>query len=121
MKILSRLAPLALAVPLALAGCGEQAAQKQTPGGANDDAEGKIQAALDKLNPEDRRLAEAQKFCAVNAKNRLGSMGAPVKIEVEGQPVFLCCNHCEERARKDPGKTLARVKELKEKNPPPKK
>jgi hypothetical protein len=119
MKILSRLAPLALAVPLALVGCGEQAAQK--PGSANNDEEANIRAALDKLGAEDRRLAEAQKFCAVQEKNRLGSMGPPIKMDVNGQPVFLCCNHCEKRARSDPEKTLARVKELKEKNAPPRK
>jgi hypothetical protein len=118
MKILSRFAPLALAVPLFLAGCGDQAAQKPTSGSARNDKEANIQAALAKLSPEDRRLAEAQKYCAVNTKNRLGSMDVPVKIEVKGTPVFLCCESCKGEAEMYPEKTLAKVKELKEKNAP---
>jgi hypothetical protein len=74
-----------------------------------------IAAALDKLSPEDRKLAEAQKFCAVDSENRLGAMGKPAKIMVKGEPVFLCCKHCVEEAEKDPDKTLAKLKELKAK------
>jgi hypothetical protein len=117
MKILSRLAPLALAVPLALAGCGEPAAQKQTPNNAKNE-EAEIQAALAKLSPEDRKLAEGQKYCAVEEENRLGSMGPPLKLVIKDTPVFLCCKGCKKTAEKDADKTLARVKELKEKNAP---
>ncbi len=116
MKIRCALAILVLSVPLALAGCGEQA----PPGnGKKADAEAKIRAALEKLPPEDRPLAEAQKFCAVEGENRLGSMGTPVKVVVKDQPVFLCCKGCKEKALQDPEKTLARIKELKENNTPP--
>jgi hypothetical protein len=78
-----------------------------------EDAE--IQAALAKLGPEDRKLAEEQKFCAVENDNRLGEMGTPVKVMVRDQPVFLCCKSCKEEALADPDKTLAKVKELKAK------
>ena len=77
----------------------------------------KIEAALNELPEEDRALAKAQKFCAVaGEKGRLGSMGKPVKIMVEGQPVFLCCDGCEEEAQKNPQETLAKVEKLKEAN-----
>ena len=76
----------------------------------------KIEAALSELSEEDRTLAKTQKFCAVNAKGRLGSMGKPVKIMVEGQPVFLCCDGCEEDALKNPQETLAKVEKLKAAN-----
>ena len=76
----------------------------------------KIEAALNELSEEDRGLAKAQKFCAVAEKGRLGSMGKPVKIMVEGQPVFLCCDGCEEEALKNPQETLAKVEKLKEAN-----
>ncbi len=74
-----------------------------------------IAANLAKLSTEDRKLAEVQKYCA-EEDNPLGAMGVPVKIMLKGQPVFLCCKGCVERAREDPDKTLAKIKELKAKN-----
>jgi hypothetical protein len=74
-----------------------------------------IKAALAKLDPKDSQLAEAQKFCAVQNDNRLGSMGTPVKVMVKDQPVFLCCKSCQKKALADPDKTLTKVKELKAK------
>jgi len=72
-------------------------------------------ASLARLDPEDRKLAEEQKYCVVQNDKRLGSMGTPVKIMVKGQPVFLCCGGCEKKALADPDKTLAKVEELKAK------
>ncbi|HVX14230.1 MAG TPA: efflux RND transporter periplasmic adaptor subunit [Pirellulales bacterium] len=76
------------------------------------DPDARIKAALAKLSREDRKLAEAQRFCAVEEENLLGSMGTPVKLVIEGQPVFLCCEGCEDAAKTDPKKTVAKVKEL---------
>jgi hypothetical protein len=73
-----------------------------------------IKAALELLDPADRKLAEAQKFCAVESENRLGAMGKPIKVMVKDQPVFICCKGCEKAAKADPDKTLATVKKLKE-------
>src|SRR5205807_205907 len=56
--------------------------------GADEDAE--VRAALAKLSPADRRLAEEQGYCPVLG-TRLGGMGTPVKILLQGKPVFLCC------------------------------
>jgi hypothetical protein len=77
--------------------------------------EADIRAALDQLAPEDRKLAEAQKFCAIEEENRLGSMGKPIKLVLKDQPVFLCCKGCKMKAERDPDKTLAKVKELRAK------
>lgn len=101
-------------------GCGETStpAPAKSPSGAaanstsTDDP--KIAEAIAKLPEEERALAAAQKFCAVEDKSRLGSMGKPHKILVEGQPVFLCCAGCEEEALKDPQATLAKVEKLKQ-------
>jgi hypothetical protein len=78
----------------------------------DDPDEQKIQAELAKLTPADRQLAVAQRFCVTFEKSRLGSMGPPVKIMVEGEPVFLCCEGCEQSAKEDPKATLAQVKKL---------
>src|SRR5438094_10105269 len=112
---------LSLAV-LLTAGCKESSPAKSQPAAnpqpskpvseANEEAE--IAAALAQLSPEDRKLAEAQRFCPVS-EDRLGipSMGVPVKIMVKGEPVFICCKGCSKDAQKEPEKTLAKVKELK--------
>lgn len=41
----------------------------------------------------DRLLIQAQRICPVTGKD-LGSMGGPVKAEVAGATVFLCCKGC---------------------------
>jgi Cu(I)/Ag(I) efflux system membrane fusion protein len=80
---------------------------------SQDSEEKEIQTALAKLSPQDRELALAQKFCVVAEDSRLGSMGTPTKITVNGQTVFLCCEGCEKAAKKDPQGTLAKLKKLK--------
>ncbi len=80
----------------------------------------KVKVELAKLSAEDRRLAEAQKFCPIRPKNRLGGMGAPFKVTIEGQTVFLCCESCAEPAKANPQKTLQTIDKLKrgESKPP---
>lgn len=75
-------------------------------------SEADIQASLAKLSPDDRKLAEAQKFCAIMTTNRLGVMGTPLKVVIKGQPVFLCCRGCQSKAMANPDKTLATVAAL---------
>ena len=71
---------------------------------------------LAKLGPDDRKAAQAQRFCAVQEGIRLGSMGVPVKVTVKGQPVYLCCEGCEDKAKADADQTLEKVKKIKAKN-----
>jgi hypothetical protein len=52
-------------------------------------------------------------YCAVQDRIKLGAMGAPVKIMLNGKPVFLCCSACKKRAESNPEGALAKVKELK--------
>jgi hypothetical protein len=79
------------------------------------DPDADIRAARAALSEEDRALVEAQEYCAVHSDNRLGSMDTPVKVMLNGKPVFLCCGGCEKAAKADPDKTLAKVEELKAK------
>jgi hypothetical protein len=127
--MLTKLLPVALTGVLFLAGCGGPTTGSSGPAPApakhgdhaHDADEAKVQANLAKLGDEDRKLAEAQKYCAVEQDHLLGAMGKPVKVMVKDQPVFLCCPSCEEEAQAHPEKTLARVRELKEKaGAPPK-
>ena len=71
---------------------------------------------LAKLSSADRQIAEVQKFCAVMNHQKLGSMGAPLKLEIKGKPVFLCCAGCKTKALKNPDETLAKVAALKADN-----
>ena len=80
-----------------------------------DKEEAEIRAELAKLPPENRKLAEQQKWCVIEDDNRLGEMGPPIKLLIKGQPVFICCKGCRKQAEADPDKTLAKVKELKAK------
>ena len=68
-----------------------------------------------KLSPEDRALVEAQEWCVVSNKARLGSMGVPIKLTIQGQPVFVCCGGCKRKAESDPEKILSKLEELKAK------
>ena len=72
-----------------------------------------IQAALAQLSPEDRQLALAQKYCPVMEDSRLGEMGPPIKLEIKGQAVFICCKGCRSKALREADKTLAKVAQFK--------
>ena len=93
-------------------GCAERPPAPATPAATSTD-DPKFAAAIAKLPEEERTLATAQKFCVVESNSRLGSMGKPHKVMIEGQPVFLCCAGCEDEALKDPQATLAKVEKLK--------
>ena len=77
------------------------------------DAEATIQAYLANLSPEDKSLAEKQKYCPVMPEIRLGEYGTPYKVMIKGEPVFVCCRTCVQPAQEEPEKTLAQLKELK--------
>ncbi len=83
---------------------------------SDSDAEREIAEALATLSEDDRRVAVEQGFCAVAISSRLGAMGTPVKLEIEGQPVFLCCEGCRSKALRQPAETLATVAKLKRQN-----
>lgn len=81
------------------------AAEAGNEGEANAD----IAAAFAELPAEDRALAEKQKICPVSGE-LLGTMGAPIKVDVQGQPVFICCEGCQEDLLAKPDQFLAKLK-----------
>jgi hypothetical protein len=112
---------------LFLAGCTGGSGQPENGDRANrrgadqpkvsPEEQARIATALARLEPEDRALAEAQQYCAVESENRLGLMGTPVKVLVNDEPVFVCCKSCKPTALAEPEKTLAKAKQLKGNSP----
>ncbi len=69
---------------------------------------------LAKLPMEERNSIEAQKYCAIANTSFLGSMGAPIKLDIGGKPVYLCCSGCTKKAQANPAAVLAKVEKLKQ-------
>jgi multidrug efflux pump subunit AcrA (membrane-fusion protein) len=72
--------------------------------------EDKIAQHLARLGSGDEALARAQGRCPITNR-RLGSMGVPDKILIQGQAIFLCCPGCEEESLTHPGETLSKLKQ----------
>lgn len=98
-----------------LAGCGSDTTT-QNSSSSGKQAKDKVATERDKLSAEDRALVDAQDKCVIS-EGRLGAMGPPIKLDIKGQPVFICCEGCKTRAESDPDKTLATLAELKAKKP----
>ncbi|MFO1094057.1 MAG: hypothetical protein U0992_12210 [Planctomycetaceae bacterium] len=79
-----------------------------------EDPDAKITAALARLSNADRQLAEQQRFCPILSTSRLGSMGVPIKLVIDDQPVFVCCAGCRKAALDGGAKTVKKVQDLKE-------
>lgn len=56
----------------------------------------------------DRAAAIRQQICPVSGEP-LGSMGKPIKLDVEGREVFICCSGCEDSLREDPEKYFEKL------------
>ncbi|MEX0712530.1 MAG: hypothetical protein WD278_09285 [Pirellulales bacterium] len=110
----------AVAVSIGMAGCGSDDTKTPPAGGNGEPAategdettsaeqQAEIDAALASLSDEDRALAIAQVNCPVGG-GKLGSMDTPVKVNIKGRDVFLCCEGCRGNLEKDPDKYLAKL------------
>ncbi len=76
-------------------------------GAAGSDME-KMKVELAKLSPEDAASAEKQHFCPVSGE-MLGSMGAPIKVDVKGESVWICCDGCKQKVLDNPDEYLAKI------------
>lgn len=111
---------------LGLAGCSSQGGSSAVPSPppadarANHDDAGhhadatqsdmdKMKAELAKLSPEDAAAAERQHMCPVSGE-MLGTMGAPRKIDVKDQQVWICCEGCKDKLLASPDEYLAKLK-----------
>lgn len=59
-------------------------------------------------NEADRAAAIRQGICAVSGEP-LGSMGKPIKLDVQGREVFICCSGCEDSLRENPQKYFEKL------------
>jgi hypothetical protein len=124
-SVLINCAVLLLPAASLLSGCGKSSTPNASPpateqvsqtdptshGHANstdDSQDTEIAAALAKLTAEDRALAVKQRICPVSGE-LLGSMGAPIKIDVKGQPVLICCDGCKADLLAKPDEYLAKL------------
>ena len=79
------------------------------PAAEQRDRDAEITKAMAELSVEDRALAIKQKVCPVSGEG-LGKMGVPLKMEVKGQTVFLCCAGCKDKLLASPDEYLAKIK-----------
>lgn len=103
-------------------GCESKATQPKTsqakttqPSSPSKSEPDKVSQERAKLTPEDQKLVDAQEWCVVSTEERLGSMGPPIKLTIEGEPVFICCKGCKRKAEDNPAKTLQTLRQLKAK------
>jgi Cu(I)/Ag(I) efflux system membrane fusion protein len=94
---------------------GGNAATVRTPEVSSNTESATTADALAELPPADRALARKQATCPVTRKP-LGSMGTPFRIELDGKPIFLCCDGCEDALRAQPAKYLGRAAASTDKN-----
>lgn len=108
---------LCLLSMLLVAGCADQAAPPAADDSANTTEAGSTESTTEEtetveLSAEDKALVEAQVFCPLGGP--LGSMGTPVKVMVEGKPIFLCCDGCREGVLADPEAAFAAIEKKKQ-------
>jgi Cu(I)/Ag(I) efflux system membrane fusion protein len=72
----------------------------------NETVSAEMIAALSELSTKDRGLVNHQRICPVTMM-QLGSMGTPKRVDVNGTPVFICCDGCRESLLDDPETYLA--------------
>jgi hypothetical protein len=68
----------------------------------------KMKAELARWSPEDAASAEKQHMCPVSGE-MLGTMGAPEKVDVNGQQVWICCDGCKDQLLEKPDEYLAKL------------
>ncbi len=103
---------------IGLSGCGSPTqpspASSNSPAHTNHDHDHsghdmeKMKAELAKLSPEDAAAAERQHVCPVSGE-MLGTMGAPLKVAVNGQQVWICCDACKKALLENPDEHLAKL------------
>jgi hypothetical protein len=72
-------------------------------------AKPRLEVVVAPLDDSDKPLIAQQKVCPVTGA-ALDSMGGPIKVLVGQQPLYLCCEGCLGKVKKDPEKYLQKAK-----------
>ena len=102
---------------LTLTGCCQQCAtpgENKTPSKTSDAASTAIPPVLVEYKEAIQKLPESewaavykQVNCPVSGQP-LGSMGTPIKVTVQGQDVYICCEGCRKALEDNPEKYLTK-------------
>lgn len=76
--------------------------------GDSTDLPANVQEALADLSPEDAAAVKAQRTCPVSGE-LLGSMGEPIKVDVQGRAVWICCDGCRQDLLDNPDQYLTKL------------
>jgi YHS domain-containing protein len=68
----------------------------------------KPQVTVAAIDESDKAGIARQRVCPVTGAE-LGSMGDPIKVLIDGQPLYLCCRGCLAKVKKDPNTYLSKV------------
>lgn len=74
-------------------------------------AKAKLPVTAATVGKDDKAAIERQQFCPVSGE-KLGGMGDPVKLLVDGHPVYLCCQGCVAKVKHDPETYLRKAIQL---------
>ncbi len=99
-------------VSLGLSGCNTDTAVQPQQVDQTSEAQPAIpdeMSGIAKLPVADQKAALEQEICPVS-EEKLGSMGVPIKVAVDGQEVFVCCEGCVDMVKENPGEHLAKLK-----------
>ena len=68
----------------------------------------KMKMELAKLSAEDASSVEKQHLCPVSGE-MLGTMGTPLKVDVNDQQLWICCEGCRESILNNPDEYLTKL------------
>ncbi len=105
-----------VSVPPADSASADNTTTEQTSAQQSESEDAIIAKAISELPAAEQAEASKQKYCAVQTKQLLGTMGMPYKVMLDGQSVYLCCAGCKGKATRNPKETLAHAAELKANN-----
>ena len=77
----------------------------------------KERAEIEQLADADQPLAIKQIICPVT-EYKLGSMGVPRKVDVNGETIFICCEACRDEVVAEPAVHLTKLENYRVNGPP---